>query len=310
MRIMGIPTTGPAVKNHISPKRARELIAMYQTVYHLWFLGYQRVVPQQHLHLLLHHLHHRIPYLMSTDTPKIQYQKEVEVRVESFGETRCMNPQIPKTKIKVVNQKKYKEIFRMSCLIGYRNSERIWSMKVVLQSHGETLRLRIETLPVLLMSYQWSREQKWNRVRVSTVYAHFPKDPNCDICLKTKITRSSCRRRAGTVVPRAEHFGDLTNADHKVLSEEIESRNNHRHAVVVQALATQWTQSYPCKSKSSQETQKNVMKFLEQTRKPKVIYTTIPWNLASLARKYPGIIVRRHHTDRKQMGLLREQCVE
>ena len=31
---------------------------------------------------------------------------------------------------------------------------------------------------------------------------HFPKDPNCDIFLKTKITRASCRRRAGTVVPK------------------------------------------------------------------------------------------------------------
>ena len=106
-----------------------------------------------------------------------------------------------------------------------------------------------------------------------SVYTHFPKDPNCDICLKTKITRSSCRRRAGAVVPRAEHFGDLITADHKVLSEESESRNNIRYAVVVQDLATQWIQSYPCKSKSSQETQKNPMKFLEPTRKPKVIYT-------------------------------------
>ena len=32
--------------------------------------------------------------------------------------------------------------------------------QVVPQSHGETLRLRIEMLPVLLMNYQWSREQK------------------------------------------------------------------------------------------------------------------------------------------------------
>ena len=40
----------------------------------------------------------------SRDTPKIQYQKEVEVRVESFGETRCMNPQKPKTKIKMVSR--------------------------------------------------------------------------------------------------------------------------------------------------------------------------------------------------------------
>ena len=104
------------------------------------------------------------------------------------------------------------------------------------------------------------------------VYTHFPKDPNCDICLKTKITRASCRRRAGTVVLQAENFGDLT-ADHKVLGGGSESRNNHRYAVVVQDLATQWLQCYPCKTKTSQETQKSQMKFLEPTRKPKVIYT-------------------------------------
>ena len=40
-----------------------------------------------------------------------------------------------------------------------------------------------------------------------SVYTHFPKDPNCDICLVTKMTRVSCRRRADTVVPRVEHFG-------------------------------------------------------------------------------------------------------
>ena len=106
-----------------------------------------------------------------------------------------------------------------------------------------------------------------------SVYTHFPKDPKCDFCSKTQITRASCRRRAGTVMPRAEIFGELITGDHKVLSEESESRNNHRHAVVVQDLATQWIQSYPCKSKSSQETQRNLMKFLGPTRKPKVIYT-------------------------------------
>ena len=51
-------------------------------------------------------------------------------------------------------------------------------------------------------------------------YTHFPKDPNCDICLKTKITRSSCKRRAGTVAPRADIFGDLRTADYRILSEE------------------------------------------------------------------------------------------
>ena len=53
-----------------------------------------------------------------------------------------------------------------------------------------------------------------------SVCTHIPKDPHCDICLKTKITRASCRRRAGTVVPRARNIGDLITADHKFLSEE------------------------------------------------------------------------------------------
>ena len=37
---------------------------------------------------------------------------------------------------------------------------------------------------------------------------------------------------------------------------------------------------------------------------------TIPWNLEKPVKICPGIIVRQHHTDQKQMGLLREQCAE
>ena len=83
-----------------------------------------------------------------------------------------------------------------------------------------------------------------------SVYTHFPKDRNCEICKRTKITRAPCRRRNGEAVPRAVNFGDLITADHKVLSDNCESRNNHRYAVVVQDLATQWIQAYPCKNKT------------------------------------------------------------
>ena len=106
-----------------------------------------------------------------------------------------------------------------------------------------------------------------------SVYTHFPKDRNCEICQTTKITRATCRRLIGLAVPRAENFGDLITADQKVLSEGCESRNNHRYAVVVQDLATQWIHSYPCKTKTSRETQRSLQKFLEPNRKPKVIYT-------------------------------------
>ena len=106
-----------------------------------------------------------------------------------------------------------------------------------------------------------------------SVYTHFPKDRNCEICKRTKITRAPCRRRNGEAVPRAEKFGHLITADHKVLSDNCESRNNHRYAVVVQDQPTQWIQAYPCKNKTSQETQRSLQKFLEPGRKPKVIYT-------------------------------------
>ena len=42
---------------------------------------------------------------------------------------------------------------------------------------------------------------------------------------------------------------------------------------MVQDLATQWIQAYPCKTKTSQETQRSLQKFLEPDRNPKVMYT-------------------------------------
>ena len=107
----------------------------------------------------------------------------------------------------------------------------------------------------------------------NNVFSHFPNDRNCQICKRTKITRAPCRRLNGEAAPRAVNFGDLITADHKVLSDNCESRNNHRYAVVVQDLATQWIQAYPCENKTSQETQRRLQKFLEPERRPKVIYT-------------------------------------
>ena len=106
-----------------------------------------------------------------------------------------------------------------------------------------------------------------------SVYTRFPQDWNYEIGKRTKITRAPCRRRNGEAVPRAEKFCDLITADHKVLSDNCESRNNHRYAVVVQDLATQFIQAYPCKTKTSQETQRSLQKFLESDRNSKVIYT-------------------------------------
>ena len=128
--------------------------------------------------------------------------------------------------------------------------------------------------PVLLMKYLQSTRPRDVRIWVSTV--------SFLISSKTEIARSV--RGPKLQGPRAEdalaepylvpkNFGDLITADHKVLSEGCESRNNHRYVVVVQDLATQWIQAYPCKTKTSQETQRSLQKFLEPDGKRKVIYT-------------------------------------
>ena len=147
-----------------------------------------------------------------------------------------------------------------------KNSGKIWWM---MKFH-----YREALTPVLLMKFLQSRLQRDVRIWVSTVFIL--------ISLKTEIARSV--KGPKLQGPHAKdamaepyfvltNFGDLITADHKVLSDNCESRNNHRYAVVVQDLATQWIQAYPCRNKTSQETQRSLQKFLEPERKPKVIYT-------------------------------------
>ena len=109
--------------------------------------------------------------------------------------------------------------------------------------------------------------------RKHSIYSHFPKDWNCEVCLRTKMTRAPCRRRTGEALPRAGKFGDLITVGDKVLNEGCESRDIHRYAVVEQDLATQWIQSYPCKTKTSHETERSLSKFLEPSHKPRVVHT-------------------------------------
>ena len=106
-----------------------------------------------------------------------------------------------------------------------------------------------------------------------SVYTHFPKDRTCEICQRTKITRAPSRRRA-------EIFGDLITADHKVLSEGCDCRNNHGNAVVVQDLVTQWIQSYPCKTKLLRKHNGACRSSWSQIGSLKSFMLTIPWNLA------------------------------
>ena len=101
---------------------------------------------------------------------------------------------------------------------------------------------------VKILREQWYRSQH-------SIFTRIPKDRCCEVCEKTEITRAQSGKRTGNQVPRKEKFGDLIAADHQVLSEKRESRDNQRYAVEVQHSATQWKQSYPYKKFSRDGTE-------------------------------------------------------
>ena len=86
-----------------------------------------------------------------------------------------------------------------------------------------------------------SVQEKWYRVGTVSLLVS-PKDRNWEVWKRS----NSSRKRIGNSVPRAETSGDLITADHKVVSEDCESRNNHPYAVVEQELATQQSKLNSC----------------------------------------------------------------
>ena len=122
-----------------------------------------------------------------------------------------------------------------------------------------------------------------------SVYSHLPKDRNCEICDRTKITRTPCRKRNSGAVPRAEKYGDLITADHKVLSDNcvLETITDMQSCCKTQSL--NGSKHIRAKQGLHKNTQKSLQKFLEPDRNPKVIYTDnslefvkacedLPWN--------------------------------
>ena len=116
------------------------------------------------------------------------------------------------------------------------------------------------------------------------IFNHFPKDGNCDVYLRTKITRAPCRRRTGTVVPRVENFGDLIAADHKILSEGCESRHYHRYAVVEQDWLLSGYNLTLVKRKLLRKHKRACKSSWSQIGSLKSFTLTILWNLARLVK--------------------------
>ena len=73
---------------------------------------------------------------------------------------------------------------------------------------------------------------------------------------------------------------------------------------MVQDLATQWIQAYPCKTKTWHEPQRSLQKFLEPKRNPKVIYTDNSLEFRKACEDLSTGINSLRHKDQKQNGIV------
>ena len=108
-----------------------------------------------------------------------------------------------------------------------------------------------------------------------SMFTYFPKGRNCELCRRTNITRAPCRKRSGNSIPRAEKFGNLITADHKVLGVYGESRNDHRYAVIVQDLATQRPQASLWKTRIHRKRKRVYETFSSRRKSQKSFILTI-----------------------------------
>ena len=89
--------------------------------------------------------------------------------------------------------------------------------------------INLEDLEAHVLAHSSERELRHKKLKHS-VHAYFRKNQKRSIL-------------------RPEKYGELITAEHNVVNEGRESRNNHRYGAVVQVLATQWN---PCLTKTSQ----------------------------------------------------------
>ena len=142
-----------------------------------------------------------------------------------------------------------------------------------------------------------------------SIYTHFPKDKNCDICMRTKITRTLCRKRTGAAMPRAEKCWWLDNGR----SQDSQWRMwiSKQSPTCCRGTYRIWQLNgfnHTCSKQKLLRKQRTAYKSSWSRRGNQKSFTlSIPWNSAKLLKTYLGIIVRQHLTVQKQIWLMRER---
>ena len=134
------------------------------------------------------------PFRTLTCFQQVQPRSEVTCWLQGTGADHT--PKKTKTKTKTKRGVPI-EIRTTACetfLNGWRSSQKCFHPHTFLRTH-------ISERPTKVASTS----------RKLRIFTHFPEDPHCEVCLRTEITKASCRRRTGEALPRAEKFGWLDN---------------------------------------------------------------------------------------------------
>ena len=268
-------------------ENGRKYYATRKTMHRSLSQDYGQVPPVRVQGRLLHRYHRTRLMILR----QVQQQYDVEVQAFRYWETSCEILQKPETKTNKDTVPVHGNLLRdlPEWLEEFKENPEDIGVLASRDTRASTSRESASEPPRKVVSGKHS------------IFTQFPKDQNCEVCKRTKITRAPCRRWTGNSVLSAEKFGDLITADHKVLSGGCESLNTHRCAVVVQDFTTRRIQPCLCKSKTSQETERGSPKFLEPSESRKSFTLTIYWSLARWI-----MIIHQRFVDPRRVVLLRE----
>ena len=142
-------------------------------------------------------------------------------------------------------------------------------------------------------------DKSGRKIKEAQYFYSLPKLPRLRRLFENQNNKGSLQKAHWRSSTTSKEVWWFITADHKVVNEECESRNNHRYAVVVQDLATQGF-SLICVKTKLHSKQKKLAEVPRVIRKAK----------GHLHWQFFGIIGRQHLINLRQVELQNELCVE
>jgi hypothetical protein len=120
------------------------------------------------------------------------------------------------------------------------------------------------------------------------LFTHFPKDPNCEVCIASKPARAHCRltgEKRVDALPLPVEWLDAITLDHKIVNKYDKSAEDDRNICVICDRATYWIQGYPAEFKTGAETTKALVEFAGPQGKAKHVYSDNSKEIKSACEK-------------------------